>query len=317
MKTILMKKVIYNQYGDFSQLQLIETVAPSVSSDEVLVKVKAVAINPLDWKLLEGQLKFLTGKKFPRSIGIEFSGTVESVGSSVHKFKAGDQVFGMLETFKGGALVELLSIKEELLSKIPEGLSFEQAAAIPIGALSAIQLIDSLTKVKKGDAVLINGATGGVGVFAIQIAKLRGAVVTSVVSGRGIELAKSLGSDVVIDYSKMDVLKSEERYDVIIDLSNKISFADAKHLLKRKAVYANLDPNPIGMATSALQNIFSSKKRRILTMKPSSVQIDETCRYIKDDLQVVVGSKFDFKDFREAFVQTKKSGTLGKSVIKF
>lgn len=317
MKTTEMKKVIYNQYGDFSQLQLIETVAPTVSSDDVLVKVKAVAINPLDWKLLEGQLKFLTGKKFPRSIGIEFSGTVESAGSAVSKFKAGDQVFGMLETFKGGALVELLSIKEELLSKIPEGLSFEQAAAIPIGALSAIQLVDSLTKVKIGDEVLINGATGGVGVFAIQIAKLRGAVVTSVVSGRGVELAKSLGSDVVIDYSKMDVLKSENRYDVIIDLSNKFSFAEAKHLLKRKSVYANLDPNPIDMAASALQNIFSSKKRRILTMKPSSVQIDETCRYIKNGLKVVVGSKYDFKDFRDAYVQTKKSGTLGKSVIKF
>lgn len=183
-------------------------------------------------------------------------------------------------------------------------------------ALSAIQLVDSLTKVKKGDEVLINGATGGVGVFAIQIAKLRGAVVTSVVSGRGIELAKSLGSDFVIDYSKMDVLKSENRYDAIIDLSNKFSFADAKHLLKEKSVYANLDPNSIDMAASALQNIFSAKKRRILTMKQSSVQIDETCRYIKNGLKVVVGSEFDFKDFREAYVKTKKSGTLGKSVIK-
>lgn len=311
-----MKKVIYNQYGDFSQLQLIETVAPTFSSDEVLVKVKAVAINPLDWKLLEGQLKFLTGKKFPRSIGIEFSGTVESVGSSVNKFKAGDRVFGMLETFKGGALVELLSTKEELLWKIPEGLSFEQAAAVPIGALSAIQLIDSLTNVKKGDAVLINGATGGVGVFAIQIAKLRGAVVTSVVSGRGIELAKSLGSDFVIDYSKMDVLKSENRYDVIIDLSNKFSFSNAKHLLKEKSVYANLDPHPIDMAASALHNIFSGRKRRILTMKPISKQIDETCRYINNGLKVVVGSEFEFRDFREAYIKTKKSGTLGKSVIR-
>lgn len=311
-----MKKVIYNRYGDFSQLQMIDTEVPAVSDDEVLVRIEAVAINPLDWKLLEGQLKFLTGNKFPRNIGIEFSGTVESVGSSALKFKTGDHVFGMLETFKGGALVEFLSVKTELLSKIPEGLSLEQAAAIPIGALSAIQLIDNLTKVKKGDEVLINGATGGVGVFAIQLAKLRGAVVTAVVGGRGVELAKSLGSDVVLNYTKDNFLNSGNRFDVLIDLSDRLSFSAAKHLLKEKSVYANLNPNPIDMAASAIQNIFSSKKRRILTMKYNSAQMDEICRCLENGLQVVVGSQFDFKDFREAYTQTKKSGTLGKAVIR-
>jgi NADPH:quinone reductase-like Zn-dependent oxidoreductase len=310
-----MKKVIYNQYGDFSQLQMIDTAVPAVASDEVLVKVKAVAINPLDWKLLEGQLKFLTGKKFPRDIGIEFSGTIESLGSSVLEFKIGDRVFGMLDAFKGGALAEFLSIKKELLSKIPEGLSFEQAAAIPIGAQSAIQLIDSLSKVKKGDEVLINGATGGVGVFAIQMAKLRGAVLTSVVSGRGVELARSLGSDFVIDYSKEKFLESENRYDVMIDLSDRLSFGAAKHLLKKKSVYASLNPHPVNMAASAINNIFSTKKRRILNMKYSSVQMGAICRYIENGLKVVVGNKYEFKDFREAYIQTKKSGTLGKSVI--
>lgn len=311
-----MKKVIYNQYGDFSQLQMIDAAVPRVSSDEILVRIKAVAINPLDWKLLEGQLKLLTGKKFPRNIGIEFSGTVESVGSSVLKFKVGDRVFGMLEPFKGGALVEFLSVKAELISKIPEGLSFEQAAAVPIGALSALQLIDNLTKVKKGDEVLINGATGGVGVFAIQLAKLRGAAVTAAVSSRGIELAKSLGSDVVLDYSRDNFLNSENRFDVVIDLSDRLSFSSAKHLLKIKSVYANSNPNPIDMAKSAIRNICSSKKSRILTMKYNSVQMNEICRCIENGLQVVVGSKFDFKDFREAYAQTKKSGTLGKSVIR-
>lgn len=310
-----MKKVIYNQYGDFSQLQMIDAPVPAISSDEVLVRVKAVAINPLDWKILEGQLKFLTGSKFPRNIGIEFSGTVESVGNSALKFKVGDPVFGMLETFKGGALVEFLSVKEAILSKIPKGLNFEQAAAVPIGALSAIQLIDHLTKVKKGDEVFINGATGGVGIFLIQIAKIRGAVVTSAVSGRGMELAKSLGSDFVINYASENLLKSEKQYDVIIDLSNRLSFSAAKHLLKKKSVCANLDPNPIDMVASLIRNIFSRKKRRILTMKYDSVQMEEICRFLENGLQVIVGSKFEFKDFREAYIQTKKSGTTGKSVI--
>jgi NADPH:quinone reductase-like Zn-dependent oxidoreductase len=298
-------------------LQLAEIDKPVPANNEVVVKVKATAINPLDWKILEGQLKFLTGRKFPRSIGIEFSGTVESVGSSVSNFKMGDKVFGMLEPFKGGALTELLLVNESALSKIPEGLGFEQAAAVPIGALSALQIIDSLCNVKKGDQVLINGATGGIGVFAIQIAKLRGAIVTSVVNQRGVELAKSLGSDFVLDYSKQNILDSDTRFDVIIDLSDRLTFNKAKPLLKENGVYANTNPNPVDLLKSAINNVFSSKKRFILNMKYNSAQMMEICQSLSKGLKVVVGSTYDFKNFREAYIETKKSGTIGKAVIHF
>ncbi len=298
-------------------MQLAEIDKPVPANNEVVVKVKATAINPLDWKILEGQLKFLTGRKFPRSIGIEFSGTVESVGSSVSNFKMGDKVFGMLEPFKGGALTELLLVNESALSKIPEGLGFEQAAAVPIGALSALQIIDSLCNVKKGDQVLINGATGGIGVFAIQIAKLRGAIVTSVVNQRGVELAKSLGSDFVLDYSKQNILDSDTRFDVIIDLSDRLTFNKAKPLLKENGVYANTNPNPVDLLKSAINNVFSSKKRFILNMKYNSAQMMEICQSLSKGLKVVVGSTYDFKNFREAYIETKKSGTIGKAVIHF
>jgi NADPH:quinone reductase-like Zn-dependent oxidoreductase len=311
-----MKKIIYNQYGDFSKLQEVDAEGFSPSRDDVIVKVKAVAINPLDWKLLEGQLKFITGKKFPRSIGFEFSGTVEEIGNSIHKFKVGDQVFGMLDAFQGGALAEFLSVKESFLARIPEGLSFEESAAVSVGGLSAIQLIDDLSHMKKGDEVLINGATGGVGVFAIQIAKIRGATVTSVVSNRGVELAKLLGSDFVVDYSKEDFLKSKKRYDVIIDLSNKVSYNKIKFLLNHKGVFANANPKPVDMVVGVIHNIFSSKKRRILTMKYNPSQMEEICSHIKNGMKVIVGTKFNFNDFREAYVETKKSGTIGKAIIR-
>ena len=312
-----MKKIVYKQYGDFSQLQMEDVEDATPSHKQVTVKVKAVAINPLDWKLLEGQLKFVTGKKFPRGMGFEFSGIVEKIGNFASKFKVGDQVFGMLDPFKGGALAEFLSIEEKTLTRIPEGLSFEQAAAVPVGALSAIQLIDNLSNVKKGDEVLINGATGGVGVFAIQIAKIRGATVTSVVSNRGTELAKTLGSDFVVDYSREDILKSEKQYDVVIDLSDKLSFSKAKPLLKSRAVYSNSYPNPIDMAVGAVHNVFSNKKRRILNMKYDSAQLAEICQYLQSGMKVVVGKMFQFEDFRNAYIDTRKSGALGKTVIKF
>lgn len=312
-----MKKVIYNQYGDFSDLQLVDLDEPIPAINEVVVKVKATAINPLDWKLLEGQLKFLTGKKFPRSIGIEFSGTVERIGSPVSSFKIGDKVFGMLDPFKGGALTELLLVKEDSLSKIPESLSFEQAAAVPIGALSALQIVDNLCKIKKGDQVLINGATGGIGVFALQIAKLRGAIVTSVVNQRGVELAKSLGGEFVIDYSKNNILDSDTRFDVIIDLSDKLSFNKAKSLLKENGVYANTNPNPVDIIKSAINNVFSRKKSFILNMKHNSAQTQEICQLLSKGLKVVVGSSYEFKNFRDAYIETKKSGTIGKAVIRF
>jgi NADPH:quinone reductase-like Zn-dependent oxidoreductase len=312
-----MKKVVYNRYGEFSELQLIEIDEPAPANNEVVVRVKAAAINPLDWKLLEGQLKFLTGKKFPRSMGIEFSGTVDKIGASVRNFKIGDKVFGMLEPFKGGALTELLLVNESALSKIPEGLSFEQAAAVPIGALSALQIIDNLCKIKKGDQVLINGAMGGIGIFATQVAKLRGAMVTSVVSQRGVELAKSLGADFVLDYSKENILDSKTRFDVIIDLSDRLSFDKAKPLLKEQGVYANTNPNPLDLLKSAINNVFSRKKRFILNMKYNSVQMKEVCQNLSNGLKVVVGSTYEFKNFRTAYVETKKSGTIGKAVIHF
>jgi NADPH:quinone reductase-like Zn-dependent oxidoreductase len=311
-----MKKVIYNQYGDFSQLKLVDVERPTPLQDEVVVKVKAVAINPLDWKILEGQLKFLTGKKFPRSIGIEFSGTVEDIGGSVVKLKIGDKVFGMVEAFKGGALAEFISVKESILLKVPNNLDFEHAAAIPIGALSALQLIDDLCKITTGHEVLINGATGGVGTFAIQIAKLRGATVTSVVSGRGVDHAKFLGSDFIIDYSKQDIHKLDKRFDVIIDLSNKLKFSTTRHLLKQKSVFANADPNPVDIITSAIHNLFSGQKRHILKMKYNPDQMAEIGTLIENGLKVVVGKTFRFGNFQDAYSEVKKSGALGKAVIQ-
>ncbi|WP_233207987.1 NAD(P)-dependent alcohol dehydrogenase [Siphonobacter sp. BAB-5405] len=166
-----MKKVIYNQFGDERVLELAEQAVPAIQNDQLLIRVKAVSINPLDWKVYGGEMKLMSGSRFPKSLGIDFSGMVEQAGSQVTRFKEGDAVMGLLDAFKGGALAEYVVVTEKDITRKPALVSFEQAAALPVTGLSALQIMDQLAAVRPKQEVLINGASGGIGVFAVQIAK--------------------------------------------------------------------------------------------------------------------------------------------------
>lgn len=310
-----MKQIIYNRYGSFNDLEMVERPAPAPAAQQVLVDVRAVAINPLDWKILEGQMKLMTGSKFPRGIGIEFSGTVSQVGGSVARLKVGDEVFGMLEAFKGGALAEQLVVKPEQIHKKPANLSFVQAAALSISGTSALQILDELSPIEAGSEILINGAAGGIGTVLTQIAKRRGAVVTSVVSRRGIDLAKQLQSDFVVDYSSTRLKELAQRFDVIVDLSDKFAFADAKALMKPSAIYVNTLPDPKAMAAGAINNLVSARKRKILVMKHSQEKLATLAEYASDWMEVVVGTTAPWSAFKSTYADVKAKGTLGKAVF--
>jgi len=251
-----MRAIIYNQFGGPSVLKMAEVPVPDTSNDKVLVKVKSVSINPLDWKIREGEMKMQSGTKFPKSVGMDFSGIVERAGSAVKNFKQGDEVFGIVDVFKGGALSEFLVASEKDIAVKPGNISFEQAAAMPIVGSAAIQIFEKLVKLRSGFEVLINGASGGIGMFAIQIAKKQGAVITSVVSGKGIELAKKWGSDFVTDYNQTDILESKKQYDVLIDLSGKIPFDKAKKIMKPASTYVNTVPGIKEIIGSFIHNFF-------------------------------------------------------------
>src|ERR1700722_1853304 len=160
-----MKNVIYRQYGGVDVLEMVEEAIPKVTPSTVLVKVKAVSINPIDWKIRAGEMKMMSGSKFPKSVGIDFSGIVEKTGSSVNKFKKGDEVFGSVDQFKEGVLAEYVLVSENNIAIKPKSISFEKAAAIPVVGFAALQIFDKLIDVQKGTEVLIIGATGGVGMF--------------------------------------------------------------------------------------------------------------------------------------------------------
>jgi NADPH:quinone reductase-like Zn-dependent oxidoreductase len=219
-QTPQMKAIVYHSYGGPDVLRLEEIEKPVPNDDEVLIKVRAASLNPLDWHYMEGMpyLVRLMGfglvkPKDPR-LGVDFAGTVEAAGKNVTQFKPGDEVFGA----QTGAFAEYLTMRadDDVVLK-PAKLTFEQAAAIPIAAITALQAVRDRAQLQPGQKVLINGASGGVGTFAVQIAKSLGAEVTGVCSGRNAEMVRSLGADHVIDYTKEDFTQGGQRYDVIID----------------------------------------------------------------------------------------------------
>lgn len=214
-----MKAIVYRCYGAPEVLDFESIEKPVPADDEVLVKIHAAAVNPLDWHYMRGEPYFMrlgTGLGAPDNtrLGVDFAGTIESVGSNVKRFKPGDEVFGG----RTGAFAEYVTVREDrALTHKPANVSFEQAASVPIAAITALQALRDAGALQPGQKVLINGASGGVGTFAVQIAKSMGAEVTGVCSTRNVKLVRSLGADHVFDYTREDYTRSGQHFDLIVD----------------------------------------------------------------------------------------------------
>jgi NADPH:quinone reductase-like Zn-dependent oxidoreductase len=234
-----MKAIVYCDYG-LANLKLEDVERPIPNDDQILVKVRAASVNPYDWHFVEGTPKIMrmmgVGLRKPKDtrLGVDFAGTVEAVGKNVTQFKPGDDVFGG----KGGAFAEYVCRRAEgAVALKPANITFEQAASINIAGITALQGLRDKGKVQPGQKVLINGASGGVGTFAVQIAKSFGADVTGVCSTRNVDLVRSLGADRVIDYTKEDFTKSADRYDVILDNVANHSLSECRRVLNPKGKY--------------------------------------------------------------------------------
>lgn len=232
--TARMKAIVNRCYGPPEVLNLEEIAKPTPEDNQVLVKVHAAAVNPLDWHYMRGEpyiMRMMSGLGTPKDTraGVDFAGTVEAVGKDVKRFKPGDEVFGG----RNGAFAEYVTVREDrALALKPANVTFEQAASVPIAAVTALQGLRDKGRIKPGDKVLINGASGGVGTFAVQIAKSFGADVTGVCSTRNAELVRKIGADHVIDYTREDFTQGEQRYDLILDNVGNRSFSDLRRVLK-------------------------------------------------------------------------------------
>jgi NADPH:quinone reductase-like Zn-dependent oxidoreductase len=237
-----MKAIRYHRYGGPDVLELQDVDMPAAGDGEVLVRVRAASVNPLDWHFMRGApylVRTMAGLSRPKPsasrLGADMAGTVEAVGQNVTGFQPGDEVFGGLE--ERGTLAEYISVRADaVVLEKPASLAFEQAAAVPVAAFTALQALRDKGRAQPGQKVLVNGASGGVGTFAVQIAKALGAEVTGVCSTANVEMVASIGADQVIDYTREDFTQARRRYDLLIDIAGSRSLAETRRVLVPKGV---------------------------------------------------------------------------------
>jgi NADPH:quinone reductase-like Zn-dependent oxidoreductase len=238
-----MQAIVYTTYGSPDVLQLNDIERPTPKDNEVLVKVHAASANPLDWHLMRAEpflARLENGLLKPKNtkLGADIAGRIEAVGRNITQFQIGDDVFGALSINKLGGFAEYVCAPEELLALKPAKMTFEQAAAVPIAAFTALQGLRNKGQIQSGQKVLINGASGGVGTFAVQIAKSFGTEVTGVCSTRNVDMVRSIGADHVIDYTQADFTTNGQRYDLIFDAVGNRSVSDFKRALRPNGICA-------------------------------------------------------------------------------
>lgn len=237
LRGLPMKAIVYTNYGSSNNLQLKELDKPIPKDNEVLLKVHTASVNPMDWHFMRGTpyvLRIQAGLRKPKNnrLGVDVAGTVEAVGKDVTEFKPGDEVFGGCD----GAFAEYVYAIEKAFVIKPKNMTFKQAAAVPISAFTALQGLRDQGQIEPGQKVLINGAAGGVGTFAVQIAKSFGAIVTGVCSTRNVEMVRSIGADHIIDYTLENFTRSEQQYDLIFDAVGNHSLTDCRRVLDSSGI---------------------------------------------------------------------------------
>ena len=212
-----MKAIAIDGYGDAGDLQPREAPDPKPGDEEILIRVRASGVNPLDWKIRQGQLRLFLRLRFPYVLGSDVAGEVVSTGILAKRFKLGDPVFAFSDPKRGGAYAELAVVNQAVAARKPDSLDFAETASLPIAGCTALQALRDIGRVSQGSKVLVHGGAGGVGHFAVQIAKALGAMTTATCGPANVDFVRSLGADFVIDYSRQNILDGRDRYDVIFD----------------------------------------------------------------------------------------------------
>ncbi len=310
-----LKAVFYNKYGSPDVLEVGELEKPKINDDEILVQAYASSVNPVDWKIRNGSMKIFTGKKFPKGLGGDIAGKIVEIGEKVTRFVVGDEVYGKISGFKGNAYSEYVIAKPKDLSQKPVNLNFNEAASVPLAALTAYQALVNCGELTKGSEVLINGCSGGVGHFAVQIAKSFGAVVTGVCSTKNVALAKELGVDKVIDYTKENVRANKEKYDIFFDVVANQSYGKIKPILNKNGRYVSTLPS-VGVILNSVTGLFSSKKAAMINVKSSLLDLQLITKMIENGkLKPIIDKIYPLENIREAHRYSETGRVVGKLAL--
>ncbi len=321
-----MKAALYTRYGPPEVVQITEVEKPVPKDDEVLLQVRAASVNPLDWHFMRGLpylVRMMAGLRKPKDtrLGVDVAGQVEAVGRNVTQFKPGDQVFGSCR----GAFAEYVCASESALVAKPDNVTFEQVAAVPIAAYTALQGLRDQGQIQQGQKVLINGAAGGVGTFAVQIAKSFGAEVTGVCSTRNVEMVRSIGADRVIDYTQEDFTRSGRRYDIFLDCVGNHSLLACTRVLNPKGVYVPaggsagrwmIGPIARAITTLVLSRFVNQKLVAFFLAKPSKEDLAVMHELMKTRKVIpVIDRRYSLREVPEAIRYLEAGHARGKVVI--
>ncbi len=318
-----MKAMLYEKYGSPDVLELREVEKPAPKDDEVLIRVHAASINDWDWGLLQGTPfvnRLLYGLLKPKKqiLGSDIAGRIEAVGRNVKKFQPGDEVFGDLSGNWGG-FAEYVCARENALALKPASMTFDEAAAIPQAAMLAVQGLRDKGQIQPGQKLLINGAGGGVGTFAVQIAKLYGVEVTGVDSSGKLNMLRSIGCDQVIDYTKEDFTKSGQRYDLILDVKTNRSILDYTSVLRPNGTYVTVGGSMVRLYQALILwpwiSMISKKKIRVVALKQNKDLAYMNELFEAGKVKPVIDGPYKLDEVPKAFRLFGEGGHKGKIVI--
>jgi NADPH:quinone reductase-like Zn-dependent oxidoreductase len=319
-----MKAIVIDGYGASDRLLLREVETPRPAAGEVLIRVHAAGVNPIDWKIRRGLFRPVLWLRFPVILGCDVSGVVEAAGPGVTRFQPGDPVFGLLDPKRHGpgGYAEYAAAPESSLARKPELLSFEEAASLPVAALTALQSLRDLGRLRAGGSVLINGASGGVGTLAIPLARALGALrIAGVCGPSNVELVRSLGADPVIDYRREDFTRRPETYDVVLDAVAMSSFGACRRLLTPRGVYVTTLPMPGAVAWGAILPIAGllgyGKRAKIVLARGRAPDLEFLARQADlGHLRPIIDRVLPLEQAREAHDYSETERARGKIVLR-
>lgn len=319
-----MKALRYLAYGSLDEVEYTDLAKPTPKAGEVLVKIHAASVNAADWRMVKADpflVRFMNGFAKPQNtlLGCDIAGTIEAVGANVTEFKPGDEVFGDIFNAGRGAFAEYAAVPEALLAPKPVNLSFEEAAALPLAGATALQGLRDVGKIQSGEKVLIVGASGGVGTFAVQIAKADGAEVTAVCSTSKVEMVRSLGADHIIDYKKEDVTKRDDRYDLILAANGYYPLAAYKRLLTDNGRYVAAGGKMGQLFEVMLFGKFRSSNGKVLTNVAAQTRKQDLLELKKlaeaGKLKPIIEQQYPLHQGVDAIRHVASGHALGKIII--